>query len=161
MKRRNAPRMVTLLLTSALLVSGCAEVALLHPWVPKRGTVSPPPPTPIQRLPNGLEARYDLAGNEYFLPMPTLQLPDEASPSQPVRMHFVYQPECRIQRFEVQVDEAAKQVYVAYITSDKVMICGGIVSPPVWIERSFTPRATGTYRVTTVVSSHSYAIEVQ
>lgn len=161
MKRRNAPRMVTLLLASALLVAGCAEVALLHPWVPKRDTTSPPAPPPIQRPANGFEAKFGLAGNEYFLSMPPLQLPAAASPSQPVRMHFVYQPECRVQRFEVQVDEAAKQVYVAYITSDKVMICGGIVSPPAWIERSFTPRATGTYRVTTVVSSHSYSIEVQ
>lgn len=164
MKRRTFPSTIASVLASSLLfLTGCYEVGFLYDGHPKPSAPLPmeQPLSVSQWAPDSHEARFNLAPLEGFLRMPQILVPPVASQSQPITLGFVYQPDCHMQRFEVRVDEVAKIVYIAAITSDRRMVCGGLAVAPRWAERRFTPQATGTYLVTTVVSSHSYRVDVQ
>lgn len=170
MRRRSFPRLFAIALaSSAICLSGCWEVGFLYDWQAKQATQPAPASQPAAELPRATsswpadspEARFNLTRNEWLMPMPPVHVPTVGAQSLPVTLGFVYQPECREQRFEVRVDEARRHVYLAYVTSDRPTLCTGIVEAPVWTERRFTPQATGTYRVTLLGSNQTYQVEVR
>ena len=171
MKRRSIPSPLAIVLAfSVFALSGCWEVGFLYDWQAKQtATQAVQVSQSAPELPRAAhawaadspEARFNLSHNEWFMPMPPVHVPALGAQALPVTLGFVYQPECREQRFEVRVDEARRHVYLAYVTSDRPTLCNGIVEAPVWTERRFTPQATGAYRVTLLGSNQTYQVEIR